>query len=181
MFSVDVLTSPAGAVAPAYLADRLGVDATDPLLPGLILAATEAAGEYLRRAITFRRLRVTYTEWPVNGAIGAWVSGHRARVPQFVELPYTGPVSVVEAVETNGEPVTEWELIGGNPARLYTKPVAPLTVTYSAGWEVVPPLLVEAVATIAAYMYEHRGQCSSGDAIAESGAAYMLAPLRVEL
>jgi uncharacterized phiE125 gp8 family phage protein len=181
MFFVDVLTDPAGAVAPAYLADRLGVDASDPLLPGYILAATEAAGQYLRRATTARQLRVTYTEWPTTGAQGRWVSGTLARVSAAVDLPYTGPVISVDAVEGDGEPITDWQLVRTNPARLVLAPVLPLVVTYTAGWQVLPAPITEAVAMLAAYLYEHRGQCDAGDAITKSGAAFLLNPYRVEL
>lgn len=181
MFSVDVLTDPAGAVAPVYLADRLGVDASDPLLPGYILAATEAAGEYLRRAITPRQLRVTYNEWPSFGAAGRWVSGSRARLGGFVELPQTGPIVSVDSVEGDGEPITGWQLVKGNPARLVMAPVLPLVVTYTTGWQTPPAPITEGVAMLAAYLYEHRGQCDSDEAIKKSGAATMLNPYRVEL
>lgn len=181
MFSVDVLTNPAGAVAPVYLADRLGVDASDPLLPGYILAATEAAGEYMRRAITARQLRVTFNEWPSFGAAGRWVSGSRARLGGFVELPQTGPIVSVDSVEGDGQPITGWQLVKGNPARLVLSPVLPLVVTYTTGWQVLPAPITEGVAMLAAYLYEHRGQCDAGDAIIKSGAASFLNPYRVEL
>lgn len=181
MFFVDVLTNPAGAVAPVFLAERLGVDASDPLLPGYILAATEAAGEYLRRAVTPRQLRVTYNEWPSFGAAGRWVSGSRARLGGFVELPYTGPIASVDTVESDGETVAGWVLIKCNPARLALAPVVPLAVTYTTGWATPPAPVTEAVAMLAAYMYEHRGQCDANDAIAKSGAAALLNPYRIEL
>jgi hypothetical protein len=181
MFSVDVLTVPAGAVAPVYLAERLGVDASDPLLPGYILAATEAAGEYLRRAITSRQLRVTFEEWPGVGAVGAWLSGSRARLGGFVELPYTGPIATVDTVTSNGAAVTGWQLVKGNPARLVLSPVLPLTVTYTTGWTTPPAPITEAVAMLAAFMYEHRGQCDAADQINRSGAAALLNPYQVPL
>ena len=34
---------------------------------------------------------------------------------------------------------------------------------------------------LAAYLYEHRGQCDAGDAISKSGAASLLNPYRVDL
>ena len=181
MFSVDVLTDPAGAVAPVFLAERLGVDASDPLLPGYILAATEAAGEYMRRAITARQLRVTFNEWPRFGAAGRWVSGSLAQLGAFVELPHTGPIVSVDSVQGGGVAVTDYELVKGNPARLVLSPVLPLVVTYTTGWQVVPAAITEGVAMLAAYLYEHRGQCDAGDAITKSGAASLLNPYRVEL
>ena len=181
MFSVDVLTTPAGAVAPVYLAERLGVDASDPLLPGYIAAATEAAGEYIRRAITQRQLRVTFNEWPSFGAAGRWVSGSRARLGGFVELPYTGPIVSVDTVEGDDGAITGWQLVKGNPARLVMPPVIPLVVTYTTGWATPPAPITEAVAMLAAFMYDHRGQCDAGDQITRSGAASLLNPYRVDL
>lgn len=183
MFSVDALTTPAGAVAPATLADRLGVDASDPMLPGLILAATVAASRYLRRAITPTQYRLNLQTWPVIGAASNWISGHRAQLAAAIELDFTGPlVSVDSVTDGDGQAVTDYQVTPGNPARLsMAAPREPLTITYTAGWSVPPADIVEAVLMAAAYMFEHRGQCDTGSVIVDSGAAWLLSSYRVEL
>lgn len=183
MFSVDVLTMSAGAVAPATLADRLGVDASDPMLPGLILAATDAARVYLRRSVTPTQYQLNLQAWPVVGAVGNWISGHRAQLAAAVELPYTGPlISVDSVIDADGQPVTDYTATPGNPARLsMTTPRDGLTITYTAGWSIVPPVVTEAILMISAYMFEHRGECDTGDVIKASGAAWLLSSYRVEI
>ncbi len=183
MFSVDVLTQSAGAVAPATLADRLGVDATDPMLPALCVAATNTAREYLRRAVVPTQIQLNLESWPVIGAVGAWVSGNRAQLATWVELPYTGPLIAIDSVtDSDGQPVTDYQVSQGNPARYsMTARQAPLTITYTTGWRVTPPDIIEAILMIAAYMYEHRGQCATGNIVAESGAAWLLSTYRIEI
>lgn len=179
MFSVNALTVAQSAVAPALLADRLGVDATDPMLPGLCLAATHAATEFMQRAITRTQYRATFYDWPRTGAAGRWISGGLGGDLAFIELPYTGDAVTVSSVTVDGDPVTDYTIQQGNPTRLVMAPAVPVTVEYTTGWPEVPPTVIEAVLMIAAYLYEHRGQCDAGSAVVMSGASFMLGPYRV--
>jgi hypothetical protein len=45
----------------------------------------------------------------------------------------------------------------------------------------VPTAIKTAIMMIAAFMYEHRGQCDANDAIKKSGAANLLRPYKVEV
>ncbi len=181
MLSVDAVGVLIPAVAPESIADRLGVDVSDPLLASLALAATDAAAQYLQRSITPRQYVATFETWPIVGSPGAWLSGSRARLGGFVELPMSGPIVSIDLVQSNGTTISasRYSFLNSNPARLrLLSPVEPLTVTYTAGWTNPPAAVVEAVAMLAAYLYEHRGQCDTGDAIAMSGAAALLNPYR---
>lgn len=183
MFNVAALSAPVGAVAPALLADRLGVDVTDPNLSGLILAATGAVAGYVRRAITPTQYRATFYEWPVFGARGPFVSGSPARVPNFIELPKSGGLTSITSIMVDGVALTvgDYELQQGNPARVVMTPAEPVEVVYQTSADGTPPEVAEAVLMLAAYLYEHRGTCDTSDALTQSGAAFMLASYRVEV
>lgn len=175
------LTTPAAAVTSAALADFLGVDATDPLLPGIALAATYAAAAYLQRAITVTQYRAEFDQWPTLGSYNPRdLSRPQQAAKCFLELPMTGPLVSVQSVESAGQTVTDYTMSGGNPSRLRMAATeGPLVVEYTAGWATVPEWAKNAVMQLAAFMYEHRGQCDAQQALDRSGAASMLAPFRV--
>lgn len=179
MFSVSALSDLQSAVAPALLADRLGVDASDPLLPGLCLAATQVATEFLQRAITRTDYRATFYNWPATGAAGRWISGGLGGNLPYIELPYSGDGAAITSLTVDGDPITDYTLQQGNPCRVLMTPAEPVTVEYATGWQTVPAVVSEGVLMIAAFLYEHRGQCDAGSAVITSGASFLLGPYRV--
>lgn len=181
MFTVRALSVPVGAVAPVSLAARLGVDDSDPILPGLILAATDAAAGYLRRAITPTEYVATFYDWPTFGARGPFVSGSLATPAPFLELPKSGGETSITSITVDGVTTTEFTLQQGNPARVILMPGEPVEINYQTSKDGTPPAVAEAVLMLAAYLYEHRGTCDTSDALTQSGAAFMLNPYRVEL
>ena len=179
--SLSVLVQGVAAVSAAELANYLGVESTDPLLPGLALAATDAASQFLQRAITVTQYRAEWDKWPSVGSYNPRNLSRSLSIPRaFIELPMTGPLVSVQSVELNDVAVTDYRMSGGNPSRLSFVPGdGPIVVEYTAGWATPPAWATQAVLCLAAFMFEHRGQCDGDQALIRSGAATMLQPHRV--
>lgn len=169
---------------PSELADFLGVDPTDTLLPSILVAATDGAEVWLNRAIVEREYVAYWPEWPNTGAINFRdLSRDNDGAACYVELPYTGPATVT-AVELSGEAFTAYTTKPTNPVRLYAAaPCGDLTVTYTAGWpeENVPGAIKQGIIEAAAFMYEHRGECDAQDALTRSGGADKIRRYKIEL
>lgn len=177
-------------VANQELADWLKQnDATDPLLPGLLLAATEFVISWLQRDLLTRTWELTYSEWQQVRQGRQLVYGWPA-YNDGIELPYTQLVSV-ESVVLYGETLTagDYFVVAGNPARIRFKQLpqvsdqTALVVEYKAGYgdtpQDVPQSIRTAITTIAAYMHAHAGACDASEAMNKSGAAMLLHPYRV--
>lgn len=161
----DPVESP---VSKSTLADFLGVDATDPLLQGLLDAATAAVIDYTGVQVIERDWHWQSDRYPerqpamtgvgANGALPAW----------WIDLPAwpaTGVTSVTaESFEFDERTNRLW----------VTRPVYPLTVDYTAGYSTTPAVFMTAITMMAAYLYEHRGGCDAGNAGHDSGAFGML-------
>lgn len=178
---LSALVQGLAAVSATELADYLGVEDTDPLLPGLALAATDAASQFLQRSITVTQYRAEWDSWPSIGGYNPRSLSRSLSVPRaFIELPMTGPLVSVQSVELDDVAVIDYRMSGGNPSRLsFTPADGPIVVEYTAGWATPPAWAVQAVLCLAAYMFEHRGQCDADQALIKSGAATMLQPHRV--
>ena len=68
------------------------------------------------------------------------------RSPLAVVLPEMPVVNVTAVVDADGVPVTGWSLRPGGVLRLTASVKAPLTVTYSHGYQVIPGAIKEATA-----------------------------------
>ena len=175
---VTDIVSPATA---AELADLLGVDPTDTLLQPMLEAATDAMETYLNSAIKSRQFKAYFDQWPITGAKSQGLSGGLARYDAYVELPYTRLISI-DDVDVSGDPYTSYKEVATNPSKLYLSTYSgDLTVTYTAGFDVVPSAIKTAVLMAAAFLYEHRGTCDANDAIMRSGAADMVSRYKIEL
>lgn len=176
------------------LADWLGVDNTDPLLPAMSVASTSAIIEFLQFELITRERVTVYEDWPTVGTNTApSLSPNDMLLNLIVDIPYarlTDPV--VLAVEAGGAATTEYRILEQLPAALYFNalPVldpndAPaLRMTYNAGYGAigdVPKVIKTAVTMVAAYLYDHRGECSAEDAIKLSGADIMLTPYKAKV
>lgn len=169
---------------PSELANFLGVDPTDTLLPGILIAATDGAEAWLNRAIVEREYVAYWPNWPNTGAISYRdLSRDSNGGAYYVELPYTGPATV-SSVEVSGTAFTAYTLQLTNPVRLCAYPQrGDLTVAYAAGWPEadVPGAIKQGIIEAAAFMYEHRGECDAQDALTRSGGADKMRRYKIEL
>ena len=165
-------------VATADFADYLGVAASDPLLPGTLIAATDAVIEHINHDLTPRTwVARTYVE----GFRERQLSREHERAVWY-DLPYTGLLSVA-SVTVDGEPV-DYQTVFVRPGKIkLDNPyvTGAIEVTYSAGFNAIPTTILEAIKMVGAYLYEHRGMCDVGDAVRLSGAATVLRRFRVEV
>lgn len=178
-------------VDPQAMADWLVIDAADPLIPMLGITATSQVIEYLQLDLLARDRILTYPQWPYEGTAGGpALSRPDARLGHVVELPYAGLLSVSD-VEVGGEASTDYEEVPGLPARLsfhgapYSTAEPSLVVHYRAGFgediEDVPEQIRAAALMLAAFLYEHRGQCDANEALVKSGAKSVLLPFKAKV
>jgi hypothetical protein len=163
-------------------AEYVGADAADPLLPGLLIAATDAAIQYMNRDLLTRE----------------WVALVKAPEPQArqlspynlptltFDLPYSGDNTTVESVayvETL-EDVEHIAKTARRPARVILTGwdyITDVEITYTTGSASVSPAIQSGIMAIGAFLYEHRGECDATDAVMKSGAANLLRPYRIEV
>lgn len=174
------------------LADWLGVDATDPLLPVMATSATSLVIEYLQSELISRQRKVIYKDWPSVGTNTApSISPNNQCVSQYVDLPYARLLSVVE-VKTGGVITIDFVEVENLPAQLYfdnyyyayENGIPAIEATYTAGFGTisdVPQTIRTAVTMLGDYLYGHRGACDISSAIHDSGAASILIPFKTHV
>jgi hypothetical protein len=159
-------------------AQFVGADPSDPLLPGLLIAATDAAIRWINQDLTPR-------QWvcivPVPDLRDKQISP-QGRISRTVELPYTALIEV-ESV-TAGGVALDWSV---QPERMPAKITVPawdmaeeLKITYTAGMTLIPVSIKTAIMMIGGFLFDHRGGCDAMDAISKSGAINLLRSYRVE-
>lgn len=158
----------------------LRLDEADSYLVTLLMSASAYAARHLNRSL------IT-TQW-----IRQYDSMRRRpelrleyKIDSGIILPY-GPVNSVDAIytiDTSGDQtaLTEYytDLLSA-PARVFVREatwgreIAMLRVEYTAGYgataAAVPPAIQQGILQHAAYMYEHRGDCTADEAGKLSGA-----------
>lgn len=181
--TTDQLVSP---VTASELADWVGVDSADTLLPPLLLSATDAVIRFLGYDLNPRQWTLTLWDWP---AVGARTWPNLVPAPYYlareINLPY-GAVQSVSLVEVYGQAtalytVREDSLVveQGVPYERYKDNTDPaLVVTYTAGLEPITPSITDAIKMLAGFLFEHRGACDVMDGLTRSGAAMLLQPYK---
>lgn len=186
--TADPIVAP---VTTQELADYLRLDDTsDPVLSGILIAATDAAIQFMGRNIINRSYYHRRWDWPVIGDIRernlAAPDGYFMRE---ISLPY-GSVVSVGSVTIYGEAYTDFiarddSVIIKTPSSLLpakTNNDPAIEVSYTAGMGAlaadIPQPIKQAVLSMAALMYDHRGACDTGDMLNQSGAKFMLNPYR---
>jgi hypothetical protein len=173
-------TDTVSPVTAQEFADFVGVSASDPLISGLLQAATDAAIGYINQDLLQR-------EWvgivPVPGLARLQLSPY-IDPPNTFELPYTALVSV-ENVTANGGEAMQYTLQDQRrPAKITVHGwdfLSEIKIEYTAGMANIPVAVKSAIMMIAAFLYDHRGGCDASDAIKKSGAANLLNRYRVEV
>lgn len=174
-------TDTVSPVPVADLADYLGVEATDPLLPGMLVAATDAVINYLQRDLLQREwVGIIKASEPITPQLSPY-----NRPSTTFDLPFAAPLVSVDQVETvDGDPVTYTLRSARRPAQITLLDWDYLTdveVQYTVGSATVPSAIESAIMLVAGFLYEHRGECDADGAMKRSGAANLLMPYRVEM
>lgn len=181
--TTDPLVSP---VTVDDLADWLGVDNTDTLLPAVLASSTDAVIRWLAFDLEPRAWTLTLWDWPVIGTRSAPnLSGPLSRLAREIGLPYAA-IQSVESVSVYGTATTEFvarddSIVFGQgvPYDRYKDNEEPaIVVEYTAGMNPIPAAVKDAIKMLASFLYEHRGACDVMDGLNRSGAAMMLQPYR---
>ena len=192
MYHSYPLTDVEPVITNAELADWLGVDDTDPLLPVMATTATSAAIEFLQSELISRQRQTIYQEWPSVGTNTApSISPNNISSKLYIDLPYARLISV-DFLILGGTITTDYKEVISLPAKLYIdSPVVTsetgnpaISVTYTAGYGAiadVPQAIKSAVSMLAAYMFDHRGACDAMSALDQSGAAMALTPYKTSV
>ena len=177
MIQASPKTETASPVSVSDFATFIGVEACDPVLPGLLIGATDVAIQYLRQDLIEREWVATITP----SALGPLMLSPTQASSTTYELPYTALVAV-DAVTVDGEPV-DYLLTAWRPAKVTLigwDMASTVTVEYRAGMDFVPFAIREGIKMIGAFLYEARGGCEASEAVKKSGASILLRPYRVE-
>lgn len=172
----DDLASPVSAVELAVYLGLIDDDASgapqEAMLEGLLLAATQAVIDFTNVEVVQRSWTAKWDRYPERNvpygglapiaALGAW----------WVTLP-RWPVVSVDSVSADS-----WTAHLQTGRVELTGPETPLVIEYQAGYDQAPAWAKEAIKLIAAYLYDHRGECDASDAITKSGAKALLWPRR---
>lgn len=167
----DPIVSP---VTNQELADFLAVEANDPLLSGLAVSATAAVMKFTNVELVRRTWHWVSDRFPERQSSYLGLGSSPAVSQWWVTLPAWPLVSVESATADDFEFET-------HSSRLFVdQPEYPLTVEYTAGYETadVPDIYKQAIMSLAAFMYEHRGDCDAEQAGRRSGAFGILAPYK---
>ena len=174
----EPLTSPVTAdELGAYLGLPVPVAPTDAaLLNRLLLAACEyyvrlSGCELLSRDYTYATSRTPERREGLTG-VAPMASG----AVWWIELPLV-PVAALTSVKVDGELTTDYQAdLSHVPARIDLRAQGAVEIAYTAGYATaaeIPATVTTGILMLAAYLYEHRGACSVGDAAEQSGAAAM--------
>jgi uncharacterized phiE125 gp8 family phage protein len=173
-------TDTVSPVTASELAAFIGVESTDSLLPSMLAAATDAVIRHINLDLLER-------EWvgvvPVPAPVRLQLSPYIEQTTTF-ELPYTGLISV-ESVIGNEDDELEYTLESERrPARITVQGwdyLSEISIQYTAGMATIPAAIKSGIMMLAAYLYDHRGDCDADGGIKKSGAAMLLRPYRVEV
>lgn len=174
------VTDVVSPVSEAELATFIGVSATDPLLPGMLMAATDAVVRHINQDLEPREwVGIVPVPVPTRLQLSPYIDP-----PTTFELPYTALVSVESVTGNNGEEL-QYELQPERrPAKITVLGwdfLSEIRIEYTAGMPTIPSSIKTAIMMAAAFMYDHRGGCEADDALRKSGAATLLRPYRVEV
>lgn len=185
-------------VSEVELVDLLRLDDyTDPNLKFMLHSATDAVIGYIGRSLIKQEYIIQWDGFPGKGTETAGLESLRLVPDRWIELPY-GPLIEVKSVvvidlEGTVETISPSDYIIDDltvPGRIRFPSGYPavserkrLQITYDAGYgdnaEDVPFAIRHGILVAAGYLYEHRGECSAGSAITDSGAAKILQPYRL--
>lgn len=187
------LTAIESIITAAEFAAFVGTSETDPLISILSISATDSISRYLEMELIDRQRRMTSICWPTIGTdTSPSLSRATAEAETDIKLPYSHTATSLDSALSFGVTVTP-DLLKDKPfiIRFNTFPnlsfdsgVLALDVTYTTGYgtiDDVPISIKMAALSLAAYMYEHRGECDASQALYKSGAASSIASYKTNL
>lgn len=189
MYHTYPTTEVQSVITAQELADWIGVEATDPLLPIMGQTITGAVIEFLESELIDRERVVVYEQWPLIGtATDSALSEPDAFLVHDVVLPYARLQSVTEAL-AGGTATTDYRALDSLPSKLRFESIPvisdsdypALKVTYVAGYGAigdVPMSIKTAVLMASDFLYNNRGSCSADQALQKSGAKTILTPYK---
>ena len=181
----------AATVSPVTLAEALSFASlpgpTDPLMDSLLVAATDAVINYIGFDLLTREWVLTHWDWPTYGTLAARNLGQpTGAYAREISLPYARNADVT-SVTIYGEAELTFTnrgrsiVLRGSGRDGFNEDPA-IVVVYDAGFgpdaSDIPAQIKQAILMLAAWLYEHRGQCDAADGIQKSGAASILTPWR---
>jgi hypothetical protein len=165
-------TDTVSPVTVAEFASFMGASAADPLLPGLLQAATDAVIRYINQDLLPRAwVGIVPALTPTRLQLSPYIDPSST-----FELPYTALISVQDVSTNNGE-FLEY------PAKLRVigwDYMSEIRIEYTAGMAFVPGAIRTAIMMIGGFIYDHRGGCDAEDALKKSGAMNLLRTYKVE-
>lgn len=172
-------TDTVSPVTVAEFASFVGASAADPLLPGLLQAATDAVIRYINQDLLPRAwVGIVPALTPTRLQLSPYIDPSST-----FELPYTALISV-QSVTGNDNEVLDYELESDRrPAKLRVigwDYMSEIRIEYTAGMAFVPGAIRTAIMMIGGFIYDHRGGCDAEDALKKSGAMNLLRTYKVE-
>lgn len=180
----DPLVAPVSA---SDAADYIGCDSSDPLLPGILMSATDAVIQHLGLDLLKRSWVLTHWDWPAIGTITSPNLGSRQwSAAGEIALPFANLVSVTSVTVYGTTLAADQYDARGNRLRFDTPSIsydsddAAIIVEYDAGYgennSDVPDSIKQAILMVASFLFEHRGSCDATGALTKSGAQFALQP-----
>jgi len=172
-------TDTVSPVTVAEFANFMGASAADPLLPGLLQAATDAVIRYINQDLLQRAwVGIVPALTPTRLQLSPYIDPSST-----FELPYTALISV-QSVTGNDNEVLDYELESDRrPAKVRVigwDYMSEIRIEYTAGMSFVPGAIRTAIMMIGGFIYDHRGGCDAEDALKKSGAMNLLRTYKVE-
>jgi uncharacterized phiE125 gp8 family phage protein len=154
IWTLAPLTSPAASVAALRVQCRVDTTIEDAVMAMHLMAATEQVEKATQRVLVRRAATLRTAYLPV-GRAGLPIPG--------------GKIHEVTEITIDGEPFTDFEVLGDSPARIVptvdwpslTGDGYPVTVEYTVGYDDPPADLVVAVLMMAAEMFARREEGSA--------------------
>ena len=168
----DPLISP---VTLSEFSDFLGLDydsSQQSLLESHLLAACGWYIAHSNNELLSRSYNLKFDRYPSGESFGGLGPAY-ARYDAWIDFPLA-PVESIVDVTSGGDTVSFTSDLDSKPARLFTDACSQeISIDYIAGYETasdIPASVLLGIKMMAAYLYEHRGSCSVGDAAKDSGA-----------
>ena len=181
-WSNQALSALVNPITAEQLADFMALDydaSLDGLLNGFISTACEIAVNYTNHELLARDnlLTIVYNDRYKAELINDYRINSEIKLPRY-------PVSAVADVVSKSEQVGFSERLSMRPAYITVSEIrTEYEITYMAGYPTVndiPATYLNAIKTLAAFIYNNRGDCNLDDVIKQSGAKLGLDMMRVQ-
>lgn len=157
----------------------IGASNADPLLPGLLQAATEATIRHINQDLLPRSwVGIVPALTPTRLQLSPYIDP-----TSTFELPYTALIDIQDVSVNNGQFLEHTVQADRRPAKVTVLGwdyASEIRIEYTAGMAFVPGAIRTAIMMIGGFMFDHRGGCDAEDALKKSGAMSLLRPYKVE-